>query len=246
MSQNLVWDIPTRLFHGLFAAGFIAAAVISLLLGDDNPLFPYHAIIGLAISLMVILRVVWGLIGTRYARFSNFAFAPAAVAQYMKSTLFGGGQRYVGHNPGSAYAIFAMLALMIGLAATGIMLGRGNEGVKEIHEFLAYAMVAVVIAHVAGVVLHMIRHHENIVASMLHGRKIADPADGIRSSHPALAVASLAVVSAWSFGLVQNFDATTQTTRLPLLGTTLQIGETENEAGSEHSAENNKRHDDDD
>ncbi|MDX2200064.1 MAG: cytochrome b/b6 domain-containing protein [Phycisphaerae bacterium] len=246
MSKTLVWDIPTRLFHGVFAAGFIAAAVISLLLGDDHPLFPYHAILGLAISLMVLLRVVWGLVGTRYARFSNFAFGPAAVGQYMKSALFGGGQRYIGHNPGSAYAIFAMLALMIGLAITGIMLGRGNEGVKETHELLAYAMVVVVITHVAGVVLHMIRHRENIVASMIHGRKRADPAEAIRSSHPALACASLAVVAAWSFDLVRNFDPTTHTTRLPLLGTTLQMGEAEHETAGDHPSENNERHDDDD
>lgn len=246
MSKNLVWDIPTRLFHGLFAAGFIAAAVISLVLGDDSPLFPYHAIIGLVITLMVCLRVVWGLVGSRYARFSSFAFGPAAVSQYMKATLFGGGKRYIGHNPGSAYAIFAMLALMIGLAATGFMMGQGNESVKDIHEVLAYVMVGVVIAHVLGVALHTIRHRENIVASMIHGRKDADQAEGIRSAHPALAVAFLAVVGAWSFGLIRNFDPTTQTTRLPVLGTSLQIGEVENEGGGERGRADTKRHDDDD
>lgn len=246
MSKHLVWDIPTRLFHWLFAAGFFAAAVISLLLDDDSPVFPYHAIIGLTIALMICLRIVWGLVGTRYARFGSFTFAPRAVLDYMKGVLVGSGKRHIGHNPGSAYAIFAMLALMIGLAGTGIMMGQGNESVKDIHEVLAYVMVGVVIAHVLGVVLHTIRHRENIVASMIHGRKDADPAEGIRSSHPALAVAFLAVVAAWSFGLLRNFDSTTQTTRLPVLGTTLQIGEVENEGGRERSGADNKRHEDDD
>jgi cytochrome b len=246
MSKSLVWDIPTRLFHALFAVGFIAAAVVSLLLGEDSPLFPYHAIIGLAIALMVCLRVVWGLVGSRYARFSSFAFGPAAVGQYMKATLLGGGQRHVGHNPGSAYAIFAMLALMIGLAATGILMGRGSESAKEIHEVLAYVMVGVVIAHVLGVVLHTVRHRENIVASMIHGWKDADSSEGIRSSHPVAAAVGLIVVGAWSVGLVRNFDPTTQTTTLPILGASLQIGESENDGAGERGGAADERHEDDD
>lgn len=137
MPKSLVWDLPTRLFHWLFAAGFSVAAVIALLIDDDSPVFPYHAMIGLAITAMIGLRVVWGMIGSKHARFSSFAYGPTAVVQYLKGALLGGARRYAGHNPGSAYAIFAMLALMIGLAATGIMMGRGIESVKEVHEVLA-------------------------------------------------------------------------------------------------------------
>ena len=80
MRRTLVWDIPTRLFHWLFAGGFIAAAVIALGQSDDSPLFPYHGIIGLALGLMLVLRVLWGIVGTRHARFGSFAFGPRAVA----------------------------------------------------------------------------------------------------------------------------------------------------------------------
>jgi len=245
MSMTVIWDVPTRLFHALFAAGFIAAAVISLVLGEDSPLFPYHAIIGLAVTLMVCLRVVWGLVGSRYALFSSFAFGPAALGRYMQATLRGGGERHIGHNPGSAYAIFAMLALLLGLGATGIMLGTGNEGVKELHEILAYVMVGVAITHVLGVIVHTVRHRENIVASMIHGRKDADPAVGIRSSHPLVAAAFLIIVGAWSVGLVRNYNPATQTTVLPILGTSLQLGEAENEGG-ERGGSAKGRHDDDD
>lgn len=99
MNRVLIWDLPTRLFHWLLSGGFITAAVISLALGEDSPLFPYHAIIGLTIALMVCLRIIWGLAGTRYARFGTFIFGPAAVIEYMKGTLVGGGKRYIGHNP---------------------------------------------------------------------------------------------------------------------------------------------------
>lgn len=243
MPTTLIWDIPTRLFHWLLAAGFTVAAVIGFLVDDESPLFPYHAMIGLAIALMVCLRVVWGVVGSRHARFSSFAHGPAAVVRYLKAVLLGGGERHVGHNPGSAYAIFAMLLLILGLAATGIMLGRGVESVKEVHEVLAYVMLGIVAAHVLGVLLHTLRHRENIVASMFHGRKDADPSAGIPSSHPAAAAVFLIVAGAWSVGLVRNFDPATQTTKLPVLGASLQIGEAEHSRGEGAARE---RHDDDD
>lgn len=239
MDRQLVWDSPTRLFHWLFAAGLTAAAFIALFLDDDAPLFPYHAIIGLALTLLVGLRIAWGIVGSRYARFSSFAFSPAAVPRYLKGALFGGSRRYVGHNPGSAYATFAMLALMIGLAVTGIRMGLGNESVEEVHEVFAYVMLGIVAAHLLGVVLHTIRHRENVTASMIHGKKAGGPGDAIRSSHPIIAVAMVAIVAAWSVELVRNFDPATRTAKVPIIGASLQVGE------AEHATEL-ERHDDDD
>jgi cytochrome b len=60
MSYRLIWDLPTRIFHWVLAGGFFAAAFLALSAGDDSPLFPYHAIIGLVIAMAVVLRVIWG------------------------------------------------------------------------------------------------------------------------------------------------------------------------------------------
>lgn len=196
MARVLVWDLPTRLFHWLFAAGFLAAAFIAMALDDDGPLFPYHAIIGLTLAAMVLLRVVWGLVGTRYARFGSFLFGPRSVIEHAIGALTGKGPRHVGHNPGSAYAILAMLAMMLGLAATGYLMARGNESVKELHEVLAYAMLAVVGVHVLGVVIHTIRRRENVAAAMIHGRKTAEADAGIRSPQPAAAAVFLLISGA--------------------------------------------------
>jgi cytochrome b len=248
MNRLLIWDLPTRLFHWLLSGGFIAAAVISLVLGEDSTLFPYHAIIGLTIALMVCLRIIWGVVGTRYARFGSFVFGPSAVIEYMKGTLVGGGKRYIGHNPGSALAIFALLALVLAMAFTGIMLGQGNESVKDLHEILSYVTVGVVVAHVLGVALHTIRHRENITLSMIHGRKNAEPSDAITSSKPIIAAIFLVVAGAWAVGLVRNFNPATQTTTLPLFGTSLLLGENENEGGEggEGSGEGGGESDNDD
>lgn len=244
MNPVLIWDLPTRLFHWLLSAGFIAAAVIALAMGEHSPLFPYHAIIGLTIALMVVLRIVWGIVGTRYARFGSFVFGPGAVVEYMKVAMIGGGKRHIGHNPGSAVAIFALLGLVLALAVTGFMMGQGNEGIKEVHEILAWTTVGIVVVHVLGVAFHTIRHRENITASMIHGRKRAEPSDGIASAKPIVAVLFLAIAGGWTFGLIRNYNPATQTTTLPLIGTSLQLGE--NEGGEGGGKEQGKDHDDDD
>jgi cytochrome b len=237
MPRTLVWDMPTRVFHWLLAIGFGGAASISMLLDDDGPLFPYHAMIGLTLSLMVGMRVIWGLVGTRYARFGSFAFGPRAVLAYIKSTLLGGGARHIGHNPGSAYAIFAMLLLLAALGVTGFMLGRGNEGVKEIHELCANVMLGVVGIHILGVALHTMRHRENITASMIHGKKAAEPADAIPSARPIFGVVFLAITAAWALGILRNYDPSTRSTTLPLIGAALQLGEAEHEGRDHYEAE---------
>jgi len=226
-NRVLIWDIPTRMFHWFFAGGFIVAAMFALTFGEHSPLFPYHAIFGLIIFLMVVLRVLWGFVGTRYARFDSFAFSPMSVFEYLKGALRGSGIRYVGHNPGSAYAIFAMLIMMIGLAITGIMLGLGNEWVEEIHESLAYTMVAVAATHIMGVLFHTIRHRENIAASMFHGKKEAETHEAIPSSRPIIGVIFIVLIGAWAWGLLTNYDASMQSIRLPLVGIQLQVGEIE-------------------
>jgi cytochrome b len=221
----LVWDLPTRLFHWLLAGGFLAAAFISLVLGEDHQAFPYHAIIGLTLGLMVALRLMWGFIGPRYARLKSFVFSPAATIEYFQQLISRGTQRHTGHNPGSALGIFAMFGIVIGLAVTGIMLGQGNESVEDLHNILAYSMLIVVGGHVLGVVIHTVIHRENIAASMVHGRKDIDPGAGIQSPSFESAVVFLVICTAWSLALLKNYDGATQSVRLPLFGTTLTLGE---------------------
>ncbi len=243
MSRTLIWDLPVRLFHWLFAAGFAAAAVISLILGEHSPLFPYHSIIGLSLGLMVALRILWGIAGSRWARFGSFVFGPRETAAYMMSTLVGGGKRYIGHNPGSAVAIFAMLALTLGLAVTGIMMARGNEGPKELHEIMAYAMVAVVVVHILGVAMHTLRHRENLTLSMIRGTKTADGSQGIGSNQPLAAAVFLVIVGASAGALLVNYDAAAKSTTIPLLGLSLQIGEAK-DGGGDGSVKGGDEHDD--
>lgn len=240
MPRTLIWDLPIRLFHWLFAAGFIAAAVIALGLGEHNLLFPYHGIIGLVLGLMVVLRLVWGIIGTRHARFGSLVHGPGAVIGYFKGVATGRAERYAGHNPGSAYATIAMLAVMLGIAVTGVMLGRGNKGVKDVHEVLVYALIGLIGAHVLGLILHTLRHRENIGSSMVHGRKNTDESAGIRSARPLAAAVFLVITGAWAAALLRAYNPAAQTTTIPALGVQLQLGDADE--GREET-DRDRRHD---
>lgn len=70
MSRVLIWDLPTRLFHWLFAVGFLIAFGIAQFGDEHDPFFPYHAIIGVILAAMLLFRLIWGVIGTRHARFA--------------------------------------------------------------------------------------------------------------------------------------------------------------------------------
>jgi cytochrome b len=227
MNRVLIWDVPTRTFHWLLAAGFAAAAGIALISSEHGIFFPYHAIIGLTLALLVVMRIVWGLVGTRYARLGSFIFGPSALIAYFAGYLTGKGTRHIGHNPASALAIFAMFALVLGLAATGFMLGRGDERFEEVHELLAYATMAVAGVHILGVIVHTVVHREQITLSMIHGRKSAPASDAITSAHPTVALLGLSIAVLFAVGLVGNLDTTSQRTTLPLTGLAIQIGENE-------------------
>jgi cytochrome b len=76
MPRVLIWDLPTRMFHWLLTIGFFISAAISVTADDDNPLFSVHMIVGIVLGVMVLLRIVWGFVGTRHARFTSFLFSP--------------------------------------------------------------------------------------------------------------------------------------------------------------------------
>jgi cytochrome b len=233
MPRVLVWDLPTRLSHGLLTVGVLCAFAFAQFAGEHSSLFPFHSMLGVIVGLMVVLRIVWGFIGTRYARVSSFLFSPVAMIEYLKGVVTGEGDRYVGHNPGSSYAILLMLGLALVVASSGLLMSGGNEAVADIHSIAAYALIGVVIIHILGVIPHTIRHRENITLSMVTGMKDAEAADGISSAAPmAGGVFALAAVLL-AGGLYQNYDAAGRRTKVPVIGTVIQLGEAEGEHGQE-------------
>ena len=107
-----LWDLPTRVFHWLLVICIVASFVSGQLGGN---LMDWHGKIGLLIVGLIVFRLVWGLIGSTYARFSQFVPTPAKLKAYLQ-----GEWRGVGHNPLGAFSVFGLLALVGIQVATGL------------------------------------------------------------------------------------------------------------------------------
>lgn len=194
MKRILVWDLPTRAFHWLLALSFAGA----FLTAESERFRDIHVMLGYTMLGLIGFRLVWGLIGTRYARFGSFLFGPAAVRDYLKSLLNLRPQHYLGHNPAGSWAIWLILLLGVVTGASGyaVYSDFGGEMLEELHEGAANFMLAVIVVHVAGVLVSSLVHRENLVKAMVTGYKNGEPALGIRSAHWLMAVGMVAGVAA--------------------------------------------------
>ena len=188
----LVWDAPVRVFHWLMALSFAGA----YLTAEGESWRLVHVTLGYTMAGLVAFRILWGLMGTRYARFSAFVRGPKAVARYMGAMLRGQPEHHTGHNPAGALAIVALLGLTVVIAASGWAIYNDIAGdwLKEVHEVAANLMLGVVGIHIAGVVVASWLHRENLVRAMVTGHKLGTPEEGIRSAWRVLAVLMLAAV----------------------------------------------------
>ena len=178
-----VWDPLVRFFHWALVTAFI----IAYLTEDD--FLTAHSWAGYLILILLCIRLVWGFIGTRYARFSDFIYSRENIVQFLKDTLSLRAKRYLGHNPaGGAMVILLMLSLFITTTSGVVLLGADEQAgplshwftqtesiwvdiLEELHEFFANFTLFLVILHVIGVLVESLIHKENLVSSMITGIK---------------------------------------------------------------------------
>lgn len=174
----LVWDLPTRLFHWLLAASFAGA----WLTGDSERWRDLHVLLGYTFAGLIAFRLLWGVVGSRHARFASFVTGPGAVLKYLGSILRARPEHHVGHNPAGGWAVLAMLGLGALTALTGFLAYNdyGGNWLEELHEGAASAMLALVFVHIGAVLVSSLIHRENLVRAMVSGFKRGAPAQGIR------------------------------------------------------------------
>ena len=196
----LVWDLPVRLFHWMLALAFAGA----WLTAESERWRDIHVLLGYTAGVLVVLRIVWGIFGSRHARFASFVRGPRRVAGYLRSLVSGSPEHTAGHNPAGGWAILALIALTLAVVATGLVVEAdlGPRGLDKVHEALASAMLAVVGLHVAGVIVGSLAHRENLVRAMVTGRKRGDPAEAIRGPRRLVAAVLVAIVAGLWTGVV--------------------------------------------
>ncbi len=180
MKPILVWDWPVRIGHWLLVVAF----VVAWLTAESESWRLVHAAAGGVVVGVILFRLVWGVIGTRHARFTSFVRGPGAALGYLKGLLTGNAPHTTGHNPAGGWAILALLALGLADGASGwaIYNDLGDHWVEELHEGLANAMLAVVLLHVGGVIVGSLAHRENLVRAMLTGYKRGEVSEAIASA----------------------------------------------------------------
>lgn len=164
-----VWDPFVRVFHWSLAGLFLLAYAT----GDEME--KVHIAAGYAIAGLLVLRIVWGFIGPRHARFSDFLRSPRAVLTYLRDVALLRAPRYLGHNPAGGAMVVALIVMLIGTCITGYMMTTeafwGSEAFEEVHEVFANLTVGLVVVHVLGVLVASFEHQENLVKAMITGRK---------------------------------------------------------------------------
>ncbi|MGZ3772703.1 MAG: cytochrome b/b6 domain-containing protein [Pseudobdellovibrionaceae bacterium] len=233
MRSTLVYDWPTRIFHFLFSGLFLLSFVIGKTVDDDSVIFTYHMLSGLLLGGLVLWRIIWGIVGSKYARFSSFVFKPLELKEYFFGILSGSKKRWAGHNPASSWAAITMFVLGLGLAVTGYLMTSGNkEAFEDIHEFMANTFIVVVIMHLAGIALHSIRFRDTIALSMVDGKKeITEDISSISSSRHFAGLLLMALALSAGLYLFKNFDSQNKT--LHFFGQTLELGENGNDREDE-------------
>lgn len=165
-----VWDPFVRMFHWGVAA-LVAAAFLS---PDDKRL---HEPIGYAVLALVGARLLWGVIGSRHARFTDFVTGPRAIAAYLRELAAGRPRPYRGHNPAGGAMVLALLAMLLVVGGTGWLSETdaffGVDWVSELHGAASTVLLVLIGLHVLGVLVSSLAHRENLVRAMITGHKSA-------------------------------------------------------------------------
>ena len=205
-----IWDLPTRIFHWSLALTVFAAVATGQIGGNW---IDWHARLGLLATGMVAFRLLWGLLGSTYARFAQFFPTPAAIRAYLAGTWRG-----LGHNPLGALSVFALLGLLTVQIASGLfanddiaftgplydLVGKeASNRLTGLHHRLGTLLLVLVVLHVAAVMFYVHVRKQNLLKPMLSGEKEVEEAagesargGGLRPFLLVLAIALLAVYGA--------------------------------------------------
>lgn len=184
LADEQIWDPAIRLFHW----SLVVAVVGGWLLGHFGPLqMTLHFWAGYAVGALILFRLMWGFVGPRNARFASFLRGPGAVMAYVRSLPKRAAGWATGHNPLGGWSVIAMLLVLAGQVATGLILdpedyintGPLAEAVPAgwsrwalgMHHRLGVVLLVLVALHVAAILFYRFWKREDLVTPMVTGRR---------------------------------------------------------------------------
>ena len=214
--QYLIWDLPVRLFHWLLVVAIAGSWYTS---EQGSELIDYHMLFGYLIMGLVLFRVIWGVVGTKHARFSQFYPSPTRIKGYLRSGSEQGNS-FAGHNPLGSLAVFAMLSLLILQTVSGLFIdddvfssgpyhGSVSKSIEKVMSFLHHNVFDVLTIfiglHLLAIVYYGIRKKQKLIKPMITGKKEADSvnqADAIKHSKLLTALVLALLVALFVYWLV--------------------------------------------
>ncbi|WP_089416836.1 cytochrome b/b6 domain-containing protein [Vitreoscilla filiformis] len=213
-----VWDLPTRLFHWALVASVVALVVSGQIGGNA---IDWHAKLGVAVAALLLFRLVWGLVGGRWSRFTSFIYSPLTTLRYLRGQSTPHAE--VGHNPLGALSVFALLAVLLVQVGSGLIIDDEIAFVGPLNawapaEWVSWAsnwhresgkllLIGLVVLHVAAIAFHAHVKRHNLVKPMFTGDKalpVGTPAsrdDIVTRGLALLLLAACAVAGVWLWQL---------------------------------------------
>lgn len=216
-SHYLIWDLPIRLFHWLLVLTF-SASWITAELGSEY--MQYHIYCGYFMLFLISFRLIWGVLGTKHAKFLNFFPTRARLRTYLKSFSSDGDKNAPGHNPLGAVMVLVMLLLLLAQAVSGLFItddvfssgpyygvldGSWEKLANRLHD-VCFTLLQICIAlHIAAIIFYKLAKNKNLVVPMFSGKKQSEdvkPEDEIKSSKLISALLIAAIVAGFIYWLV--------------------------------------------
>lgn len=208
LERKPVWDIFVRLFHWSLAASVLFAWWTS---EQGGNWMTWHMYAGYTVLGLVLFRILWGLFGSHYARFSEFVSGPVTTFRYGLKLLRRSEPHHLGHNPLGGWMVIALLLLAISQASTGLFANDEifTEGplvhlisydlsveITRWHKWLFDILLIAIGLHLLGVIYHQLLKKEKLIQAMLHGNKTAAAEHPAHPHAPVLRGLALALISA--------------------------------------------------
>lgn len=171
----VVWNFPFRILHWGFAASLGGAWFLGNSFDPEGDLFKYHMPLGLLAGFFVAARIVFGIVGSRHARWTRFFFTPWHTVRYLFDAIRFRSRTYAGINPGTSLVALGMYLVVAAVIYTGF----AADYVEIWHGWLADSLLWLVGLHLAGLVVHSLGHRDWLAQAMITGRKTGPAADGL-------------------------------------------------------------------
>ena len=178
-----IWDPLVRISH------WTLVIAISIAFISEDDYLTIHSWAGYTVLSLLTIRILWGFVGTKHAKFSDFVFSKKDITQFVKDTFSLKAKRYLGHNPAGGTMVILLIISLLITACNGLVIFATEEGqgplvfllsdtspfwgdiIEEVHEFFANFILFLIAVHVAGVIVEGLIHRENLIKSMFTGMK---------------------------------------------------------------------------